>query len=151
MPYTSQATLEDRWPQLQYWSDDNTDGTIDSAVVTDAIQQADAIIDRAASQQYEVPLTLGNTQTAEIVDQMSGLLSAYYLAVRTNDTAFLDLIQDEYKETTKFLEKLAAGKFVLEGEDTREVQRPSGEVVFKGDTQTATGRTANEPSNLQGW
>ena len=145
MAYVTQADLQKRFPALKLWTDDDASGSVDSDVVTEAIALGDAWINRAASQHYEVPLTLPNTETAAIIKQIAGTLAGHHAAERVNDTLALESMSRTYDDTIAFLERLKDGKEALEDETLRSRGAPSGKLVYKGDAQTMT------PDNMKGW
>lgn len=84
MAYCTQVDLVNRYKsnKVLQLTDDDKSGTIDSTIVTDAIAEADAIIDAMLNTRYpdQVPFTT----TPAIIKRISIMLSGYYLYTRNH-------------------------------------------------------------------
>ena len=90
-------------------SDDDADGTADTAVVAWAIEAADELIDGKLNSRYAVPFTT----VPPLIKHLSADLAAYNLALRRQRTA--GSIEERYKAAIKLLEALAEGSIALIG------------------------------------
>ena len=130
MPYVTQSELEQRDARLKAWTDDDAVGAIDAAIVSEAIDNASAEIDAAASQQYQTPLGLGNATTARIVKDRTGAIAIYKIASRVGGVD--DNLRMQYEDALRWLERLRDGKVALAGESKIEADKPGGGIVLGG-------------------
>lgn len=132
MAYITQADLEKRFANLQWWTDDAAAGSIDASIVTEAIGLAEAEINAAAGQQYTVPLSLGDATTAAVIRDKAGTIAGYKLATRRREMDSAEALRLDFEDVAKWLRDLAAGKVLLAGETTHSQPRPAGGIVVGG-------------------
>ena len=138
MAYCTQTDVTNRWSATKWWSDADADGTIDASIVTAAIATADGEIDSWVAQQYAVPLTLGNANTARMIAAKSTFLAGYVLAGRVNDRDARDVMADEYKSVMEWLRLVAKGDVKLADETATATESVSGRTVYGGDAAVFT-------------
>lgn len=112
MPYCTEADLIDRYgaPLLVDLTDrgETATGEIDSAVVAQAIAEADALIDGYLAVRYRLPLSVVPPQIAPLSRQ----IAIYRLHVFEAN----DKITEEHREALRQLQQIAAGAVRLEAE-----------------------------------
>jgi len=133
MSYTTQAVLEQRYGagDLKSWTDDDESGSIDAAVVAQALAAADGQIDSNAAQHYVTPLTLGDSGTAAVVRLHAGSIAGYLLASR-RPANVAENMRTQYEDATKWLQMLADGRVRLAGESAVSSGQPTGGIVIAG-------------------
>ena len=89
-------------------TDDQGLGSVNSAVVTRAIMDADAAIDAYCQGHYNVPLD----PVPEMIRKLSVDISIYNLYSRRADSVPENRLE-RYKNAIRFLEKVAAGQITL--------------------------------------
>jgi len=112
MPYTTQAALIDRFgeEELLQLADRDGDGVIDTAVVDQAITDADAEIDGyLGAGGYTVPLDPAPTVIAS--------LSADITRYRLHDDLAPPAVRTRYEDARRMLEAIAAGRVSLGAND----------------------------------
>lgn len=142
MSYITQAELEKRFGagDLRAWTDDDASGSIDAAVVAEAIAGAEGELNGALTQHYTTPLSLTNAGTAALVRLHTGSIVGYRLAARRPANVPEDL-RRQYEDAVKWLRDVVGGKWVLSGESAVAVARPSGGIVVGGTDTAAVTRT----------
>ncbi|MFQ5765414.1 MAG: gp436 family protein [Rhodospirillales bacterium] len=109
MPYSTQSDIQKLLTpqQLVQLTDDDRDGLADAAVVTEAIAQADGVIDSYLARRYTVPLTtVPAVIRAASVD--IGIWNLYARRSIANESR-----EKRYNATIAFLRALADGKATL--------------------------------------
>jgi phage gp36-like protein len=128
MAYCTQADLEKSYT-LEVLKQIGGDGTtIDSDYVSEAIADADGLIDAYLCTKYSVPLTT----VPQIINTISKKISFYYLMLRTpggDQSAELD-----YNNSIQLLEKISSGVMLLPG-----TSESSGLELVDGMTDTDRG------------
>ncbi len=107
MAYSTQAEIEKAIPQtnLVQLTDDAGSGTVDTAIVTEAITWADDLIDSHLRAKYTVPLSAAPS----IIKTISVDLSVFFLYRRRFETELPEGIEERYQKATKLLEKIQRG------------------------------------------
>lgn len=111
MPYCTQADLIERFgeAEITQLSDRAGLGTLDSAVVDGAIDDADAEIDGYLSGRYALPLA----SVPAVMVRLACDISRYYLF--GHDVT--DLVRERYEQAIGYLVKIATGVIGLGPED----------------------------------
>ncbi len=91
-------------------TDDAGTGTANTAVVIQAITDADALIDSYVGSVYAVPLTT----VPDIVKEISVDIAIYNLYSRRTDT-IPDIRKDRFNNAIKYLQDIAGSKISLQG------------------------------------
>lgn len=109
MAYSTQADLEKSLTpaQLVQLTDDDRDGVPDAAVITEAIAQADGIIDSYLATRYTVPLS-----PVQVVIRAASVSLAIW-KIYGRRTILNEAVTEQYKATIAFLKALAEGKATL--------------------------------------
>ncbi len=139
MPYSTLDEIVKLLPEatLIELTDDTGAGTVDGAVVAEAIAQADAEIDSYCGGRYGVPLS----PVPEIAKKLSADIALYHLYSR-RVAQMPEARKDRYKDAVRLLEGIAKGAVTL-GADTpassgqpgtAETNRPDDENTFTRDS-----------------
>jgi len=109
MSYLTQTELLDYISERELinLTDDADTGQIDTAKVTQAIEDAESMVDAYLGARYTVPLT----SPPAIIKKAVAVITIFSLQVRREEVP--DARKDEYEKTIKFLQLLAAGKVTL--------------------------------------
>lgn len=112
MPYCTQADITEQLAasELLALTDDEGIGSIDAAIVTRAIEDADADIDAAIGGRYDLPL-------ATVPPLLRGIavdLAIYWLFSRRAVTGMPEVRQDRRDIAAKKLAQLATGMLTLD-------------------------------------
>jgi len=99
-------------------TDDSLTGSVDEAVVTEAIVDADAEIDAWVGGRYQVPFS----PVPDVIRKVSTDIAVYNLFSR-RDSEPPEVRKDRYRNAIKLLESIAKGTVTI-GE--QEVTAPSG-------------------------
>jgi len=94
--------------QLIQLTDDNDTGSVDTAIVNDAILKADNVIDGYCAQRYTVPFSV----VPGIIREISIDLALYHLFSRRVQT-IPKLRETRYENTMKLLKDIEAGRISL--------------------------------------
>lgn len=115
MPYTNLTALKNIVPEadLIALTDDNNTGVVDTAVLDEAILNADSLIDSFLRVKYELPLT----STPQLVKKVSADLTLFNLYERRNAAKVPEYIQAKKKEAFELLEKLRGGEIAVDASD----------------------------------
>jgi len=111
MAYSTESDLLNRIEEatLIQLTDRTGSGQVDSALVTTAIEDADAIINGIISSVYQVPLT----NVPRVIRELSSTIAVYRLHLfRSVDSG---VWKDAYKGAISFLDLVAERKATLEG------------------------------------
>jgi phage gp36-like protein len=135
MPYSTLQDLTTRYGEdmLRDVTDRTVPltGAIDATVVTDAISNADALIDGYLLGRYSLPLVT----TPGIVKQLSQVIAIYNLHRHGTD----EKIRTDYEDALKRLKDIQSGVFVLNAAGVEPAATPKGSVETNGITPTFTG------------
>jgi phage gp36-like protein len=135
MPYCTQQNLIDRYGDDMLR--DLTDraiplaGAIDATTVTEAIANADAMIDGYLLGRYSLPLAT----TPGMVKQLSQVIAIYNLHRHGTD----EKIRTDYEDALKRLKDIQSGVFVLNVAGVEPAATPKGSVETNGITPAFTG------------
>lgn len=136
MVYSAQSDLVARYgeAQLLLIADRDGDGEIDATVITDAITDADSIIDLHVRGRYAVPLS---PVPAEILG-VSCAIARYKLYENGNDVP--DVAKEGFKSAMALLRSIADGTAVLTSApaSSSDPAATSGEVETSGDDPVFT-------------
>ena len=109
MPYTTQAKLTDRFgEQILIQLTDRGElatGTVDAAVVSQAIEDTDAVIDGYVARRYALPMA----SVPPLIASLALDIAIYKLHVRSPG----EKIEADYKAAMKSLEAISSGAIRL--------------------------------------
>ena len=130
MPYVTQQKLIDRFGETEMiqLTDRNNAGTVDAAVLDQAIADAGAEIDGYLAGRYQLPLAV----TPSILVLYAGDIARY----RLYDDGATEEVRKRYEDAIKFLRLAAEGKVRLRADEpapTGGAQMESGGRVFGRD------------------
>lgn len=127
MPYCTQADLIERFgeAEITQLSDRAGEGTLDSAVVASAIDDADAEIDGYLSGRYALPLA----SVPAVMVRLACDIARYYLF--GHDVT--DLVKERYDQAIGYLVQIATGVIGLGPEDPGP---ESGTATVQSDART---------------
>jgi len=136
MPYTSQAALIDRFgdEELLQLADRDGDGIIDTAVVDQAIADADAEIDGYLG-------AAGHVVPLDPVPTVIAALSADIARYRLYDDLPPDAVRTRYEDARRMLEAIAAGRVSLGAND---VTGSAGSPDFAAPERVFSGATLED-------
>jgi len=115
MPYSTQADILDRIDQatLIQLTDRNNTGAVDSVIVNNAIEDADALINSLVSPIYLVPFTT----VPRVIREHSATIAIYRIHLfRSVDPS---VWRDAYNSSITFLQMVAERKASLEGVEAK--------------------------------
>ena len=114
MSYTDQATLVERFDEVELLATADRDGdqVVDAALIYDAIVRADAEINSYLRARYTLPL-------AEPVDPLLGDLAADIVRYKLQDDNPLDSVKERYEAAHQTLRRIANGQQHLKVEIPR--------------------------------
>ena len=114
MSYTDQATLVERFDQVELLAIADRDGdqVVDTGLIDDAIVRANAEIDSYLRAHYTLPL-------AEPVDPLLGDLAADIVRYKLQDDNPLDSVKARYEAAHQTLRRIANGQQHLKVEIPR--------------------------------
>ncbi len=138
MAYITSTELSNRYAWWDFALDDNASGSADASAQTEVIELADSYVDSAAMQHYDVPLALGDAETANVVKLMSGTFAGWIAAIRRSDQAVLDALREDYTKAQEWLDDMKAGKVDLPGEVKRTKDSPGGQILIEDDARVMT-------------
>ncbi|MEK0082868.1 gp436 family protein [Benzoatithermus flavus] len=126
MSYASQADLERRYgvAQLLQIADRDDDQAIDAAVVAQALDDADAIVNAYLAGRYELPLPT----TPPLLLALACDIAFYKL----HPGAQPEDVRRRYEDALATLKDLAAGKAELDLAGGAPAAAPAGEAAFAG-------------------
>jgi phage gp36-like protein len=111
MAYTTQTNIEEAITEatLIQLTDDEGDGEVVTAIVTDAIEKADSYIDGYIGQKYSAPLSA----PTPLVTTLSTAIAIYFLYKRRVLIEVPQHIRDGYDDAIVFLKDVAKGLATL--------------------------------------
>ncbi len=112
MPYATLATLVDQFglDAVTLSADRDGDGVADADVVARAIEHADGLIDSRIGVKYKLPLDVVPT----VLVAYAGDIALYRMSLSTG--SYSDEKRQRYEDALGWLDKVAAGKAVLDGQ-----------------------------------
>lgn len=131
MAYSTQSDLEAVYgaDQLKRYADFDEDGLVDSAVLDEAIETADAVINSYLQRRYAVPLS----PVPEVVKQQSLTIAYYYLQQRRG--AISEDTRNAYRDAIAWCKDVARGDVLLGVEPEPEESENLGGVKYQADDQ----------------
>lgn len=131
MAYATQSDLEKQLPlkELVELTDDAGSGSVDAAVITDALNGASATVDSYAGARYKIPL-----QTSEKIKQVTVDLALYELFRRRRQLD--DAIVAAHEAALKFLRDVSKGLVVLDQPAGQDAQATTASVKTPDRTDT---------------
>lgn len=112
MAYCTQQDIEARMPAdlVGFMSNDTDTAEIDTAKLSEAIEDAEALIDSYLRSRYTVPFS-GNTP--RLINRICIDLTLYFLWQRKFDEEMPDAMRARYTDSVKSLEAIQSGKINL--------------------------------------